>query len=178
MHVNIEFTFSFLLWDNLQSSLDVMCISLTCECARITENPSQQVVPFQNIIISKRDSSLFLSGGFGGIIFLKSLAAPGQCKNTDHQHSVRQNRCADDLWHLNAAYWKCKKLVINRLNNYPPEAKLKWKKHMWMWSSRDQFPTPQTTIVWQLQQMLNVFVCFFCLAGFVCTAQFGFYPWR
>lgn len=105
-----------------------MCISLICEWARITENPSQQVVPFQNIIISKRDSSLFLSGGFGGIIFLKSLAAPGQCKNTDHQHSVRQNRCADDLWHLNAAYWKCKKLVINRLNNYPPEAKLKWKK--------------------------------------------------
>ncbi len=32
-----------------------------------------------------------------------------------------------------------------------------------MWSSRDQFPTPQTTIVWQLQQMLNVFVCFFVL---------------
>lgn len=126
VHVNTEFTFSFLLWDNLHSSLDVMCISLICEWAQITENPSQQVVPFQNIIISQRDSSLFLSGGFGGIIVLKFLAAPGQCKNADHQHSGRQNRCTDDLWHLNAAYCQCKMLAINCLNKYSPKAKLKW----------------------------------------------------
>lgn len=93
LHANIEFTFSFLLWNNLQSALDVMCISLICEWARITENPSQQLVPIQNIIIS---SPLFLSGGFGGIIFLKSLAAPGQFRNTDHQHCVRQN----NIWPL------------------------------------------------------------------------------
>lgn len=125
VHINNEFTFSFLLWDKLQSSSDVMCISLICEWAWITENPLQQVVPFQNII-SRKDSPLFLSGGFWGIIFLKSLTAPGQCKNTDHQHSVRQNRCADDLWHLNAAYCQCKMLALNCLNKYPPKVKVKW----------------------------------------------------
>lgn len=125
VHINIEFTFSFLLWDKLQSSLDVMCISLICEWAWITENPLQQVVPFQNIIISRKDSPLFLSGGFWGIIFLKSQAAPGQCKNTDHQHSVRQNRCAYDLWHLNAAYYQCKMLAINCLKKYTPKVKVK-----------------------------------------------------
>ncbi len=138
-----------------------MCISLICEWARITENPSQQVVPFQNIIISKRDSSLFLSGGFGGIIFLKSLAASGQCTNTDHKHSVRQNRCADHLWHLNAAYWKCKKLVMNRLNNYPP--KLNWKKaHVDVAFKRSvSYTTNQHSLITATNA--QCFACFFVL---------------